>query len=100
MIASLLELDDIQNGVLRPRPTPYVATYVLFRIDRREAGRELMRRLSGGVPSVPPRKSSGRDTSVSFPRTYQGWKALGGPQDSLNPFSPQFQQGMAARATK
>jgi hypothetical protein len=26
----LLELDDIQSGVLRPRPTPYVATYIGF----------------------------------------------------------------------
>ena len=43
-----LELDDIQSGVLRPRPTPYAATYMLLRIDDRKAGRELMRRLSDG----------------------------------------------------
>lgn len=30
---TMLELDDIQSGVLRPRPSPYAATYVLFRID-------------------------------------------------------------------
>ena len=29
----MLELDDIQSAVLRPRPTPYQATYVIFRID-------------------------------------------------------------------
>ena len=40
----MLELDDIQSGVLFPRPTPYAATYLLFRIDNRKAGRELMRR--------------------------------------------------------
>ena len=34
-----LELDDIQSGVLRPRPSPYAATYLLFRIDDRAAGR-------------------------------------------------------------
>ena len=39
-----LELADIQSGVLRPRPTPYAATYIVFRIDDRKAGRELMRR--------------------------------------------------------
>jgi len=100
MTAPLLELDDIQSGVLRPRPTPYVATYVLFRIDRREAGRELMRRLSGVVTSAARPESSGRDTWVSVALTYQGLKALGVPQDSLNSFSPQFQEGMAARATK
>jgi hypothetical protein len=29
----VLELDDIQSGVLRPRPTPFAATYIIFRID-------------------------------------------------------------------
>jgi len=33
----MLELDDIQSGVLRPRPTPYAATYIVFRIDARRA---------------------------------------------------------------
>ena len=37
-----LELDDIQSGVLRPRPSPYAATYIVIRIDDRQAGRELM----------------------------------------------------------
>src|SRR5690349_11996945 len=98
MAAPVLELDDIQGGVLRPRPTPYVATYLLFRIDKREEGRELMRRLSGVVTSAAHPESSGRDTWVSAALTYQGLKALGVPQASLNSFSPQFQQGMAARA--
>ena len=56
-LESVLELDDIQGGVLRPRPTPYQATYVIFRIDDREAGRELMRRLSNVVASSPSNKS-------------------------------------------
>ena len=34
----MLELDDIQSGVLRPRPAPYAAAYVLFRIDDRQGG--------------------------------------------------------------
>ncbi len=96
----MLELDDIQSGVLRPRPTPYVATYVLCRIDERIAGRELMRRLSGIVSSAAQPKSSGRDTWVSVALTFQGLKALGVQQTSLNTFSPQFQEGMAARAKK
>ena len=41
----MLELDDIQSGVLRPRPAPYAAAYVLFRIDDGKAGRKLIRRL-------------------------------------------------------
>jgi Dyp-type peroxidase family len=96
----VLELDDIQSGVLRPRPTPYVATYVLFRIDERTAGRELMRRLSGVVSSAAHPESSPRDTWISVALTFQGLKALGVPQASLNSFSPQFQEGMAARAKK
>ena len=40
-----LELDDIQGGVLHERPSPYVGTYLLLRIDDRAAGRELVRRL-------------------------------------------------------
>ena len=47
-----LELDDIQSGVLSPRPNPYVATYILLRIDDRKVGRDLMERLSRVVASV------------------------------------------------
>ena len=72
----------------------------MFRIDERAAGRELMRRLSGVVSSAAHPESSGRDTWVSVALSFQGLKALGVPQDSLNSFSPQFQEGMAARAKK
>ena len=34
----MLEFDDIQSGVLRPRPAPYAATYIMLRIDDRAAG--------------------------------------------------------------
>jgi deferrochelatase/peroxidase EfeB len=47
----VLELGDIQSGVLRPRPSPYAATYILLRIDDRKAGRDLMRRLAAVVNS-------------------------------------------------
>jgi Dyp-type peroxidase family len=93
-----LELDDIQSGVLRPRPTPYAATYILFRIDDRKAGRELMRRLSAVVTSAANPTSPLADTWVSVALTYQGLKALGVPQDSLDTFAWEFRQGMAARA--
>ena len=98
MASTILELDDIQSGVLRPRPTPYAATYVLFRIDERQAGRELIGRLSGVVASAAHPTSPTGDTWVSVALTFQGLKALGVPQTSLDSFSPQFQQGMAARA--
>lgn len=96
---SELELNDIQSGVLRPRPSPYAATYILMRIDDRRAGRELMRRLAGVVASAAHTTTpAAADTWVSVSLTYQGLRALGVPQDSLDSFAWEFQQGMAARA--
>lgn len=96
--APTLELDDIQSGVLRPRPSPYAATYIVLRIDDAAAGRELMRRLSTVVTSVAAPESRAGDTWVSVALSYQGLKALGAPQASLDSFAWEFQQGMAARA--
>ena len=98
MARSMLELEDIQSGVLRPRPIPYAATYVLFRIDDRKAGRELMGRLRSVVASAAHPTRPAADTWVSVGLTFQGLKALGVPQASLESFPPEFQQGMAARA--
>jgi Dyp-type peroxidase family len=94
----VLELDDIQSGVLRPRPTPYVALYLLLRIDNPGAGRELMRRLSNVVATAANPTSPAGDTWVSASLTYQGLVALGVPQRSLDSFAWEFRQGMAARA--
>lgn len=99
MATPVLELDEIQSGVLRPRPTPYVATYILLRIEERDAGRALMRRLSSVVASAAHPESPARDTWVSVALSFQGLKALGVPQESLGSFPPQFRDGMAARAT-
>ena len=93
-----LELDDIQSGVLRPRPTPYVATYIAFRIDDRKAGRELMRRTSQVVTSAAKPNSPLADTWVSVALTFKGLEALGVPRESLESFPWEFRQGMAARA--
>ena len=35
---TVLELDDIQSGMLHQRPASYVGTYLLFRIDDRGRG--------------------------------------------------------------
>ncbi|GGT26973.1 Dyp-type peroxidase [Nonomuraea spiralis] len=96
---STLELHDIQRGVLSPRPTPYAATYILFRIDDREQGRELMRRASAVVTSAADTVSPLGETWVSIALTYHGLRALGVPQESLDTFAWEFRQGMAARAT-
>ncbi|RKH88107.1 peroxidase [Corallococcus sp. AB045] len=94
----MLELDDIQSGVLRPRPTPYVATYILLRIDYRRAGRELMRRLLPVVSSAAHPERPAAECWVSVSLTYSGLEALGVPGDSLDSFAWEFRQGMAARA--
>ncbi|GAA2299199.1 peroxidase [Nonomuraea roseoviolacea subsp. roseoviolacea] len=93
-----LELDDIQRGVLSPRPTPYAATYILFRIDDRHHGRELMRRVSAVVTSAADTVSPLGETWVSVALTYHGLKALGVRQEWLDTFAWEFRQGMAARA--
>jgi Dyp-type peroxidase family len=93
-----LDLDDIQAGVLRPRPTPYAATYVLFRIDDPMAGRDLIKRLTNVVSSVADPAAAG-GASVSVAISYAGMKALGVPQASLDSFAWEFQQGMEARAS-
>ena len=95
---SSLELDDIQSGVLRPRPAPYAATYIALRIDDRRAGRELMDRVSRVVTSAANPNSPLADTWVSVALTYHGLKALGVSQESLDSFSWEFRQGMRARA--
>lgn len=94
----MLELDDIQSGVLRPRPAPYVATYIGLRIDDRKAGRELMSKIANVVTSAAHPESPLADTWVSAALTCQGLKALGLPNEYLDSFSWEFRQGMAARA--
>lgn len=94
----MLELDDIQSGVLRPRPAPYVATYIALRIDDRRAGRELMSKIANVVTSAAHPESPLADTWVSAGLTYEGLKALGLPNEYLDSFSWEFRQGMAARA--
>jgi hypothetical protein len=93
-----LELDDIQSGVLRPRPTPYAATYILFEIEDRSAGRKLMRRAADMVASAANPTSPAGDTWISVSLTFEGLKALGVPKQSLDSFAWEFRQGMVARA--
>jgi len=95
-----LDLDDIQAGALHERPSPYVGTYVLLRVNDPQDGRDLIRRL---IPLLSPARSVLDRTpsawmTVAF--TYQGLKALGVPQESLDSFAPEFKQGMAARAAE
>jgi len=93
----VIELDDIQSGALFERPSPYVGTYLLLCIRDRDDGRELVRRLHRIVkPASAADEADGTSLTVAF--TYQGLKALGVPQPSLDSFAPEFREGMAARA--
>ena len=96
--AAKLELADIQSGAVRPRPTPYAATYLVFRVDDRKAGREFLRRAGRVVASAAHPSSPVADTWVSIALTYQGLRVLGVPNESLESFPVEFRQGMAARA--
>jgi len=93
-----LELDDIQAGALRFRPTPYAGAYILLRIDDRDAGRELVRRLIPVLASAADPADPGKQAWVNASLSFQGLKVLGVPPASLASFPPEFQQGMAARA--
>src|SRR6476646_11011755 len=60
--AAPLELHDIQAGALYERPSPYVGTYLLLRIDDRAAGRELVRRLHAVAESRRASADPAHDT--------------------------------------
>jgi Dyp-type peroxidase family len=96
----MLEFNDIQSGVLHPRPAPYAGTYIMLRIDDRAAGHELLKRLVPAIVSATDLTSPAGDAWVAVALSYHGLKALGVPQASLESFSPEFQQGMAARAAE
>ena len=96
--AVTLDVSDIQATVLRPRPSPYSGQYVIFRIEDAAQGREMLRRI---LPHVAPASGWWEPTlpgwlGIAF--TYQGLKALGVPQSSLDSFPLEFREGMAARA--
>lgn len=94
----MLELNEIQSGVLRARPTPYAATYILLRVDDAAAGRMVAGRLADVVASAADATSPAGEAWVSVSLTFRGLEALGVPRSSLDSFAWEFRQGMAARA--
>lgn len=93
-----LELDDIQSGALHERPSPYVGAYLMLRIDDRADGRELVKRLLRVVIPASAAVDPAAEGWITVAFTYHGLKALGVPQPSLDSFTPEFREGMAARA--
>jgi Dyp-type peroxidase family len=95
-----LQLDDIQGIVLRTRPSPYVGTYILLRIDDPRTGRLLMGRLAELVDSAADWRQPNLPAFLNVALTYPGLEALGVPPASLSSFPEEFRQGMAARAER
>ena len=83
--------------MLRPQPFPYRGASFVIRIDDPAHCREMLRRLAPRVASAADLHRSADTAWVNVGLTFQGLKALGVPQSSLDRFSPEFQQGMAAR---
>jgi Dyp-type peroxidase family len=93
----MLDLNEIQSTVLRPRPAPYFGSHAALHIHDARAGRELLRRLAPHVDSAANWwKPASAWLSVAI--SYAGLEALGVPQSSLDSFPESFRVGMAARA--
>jgi Dyp-type peroxidase family len=95
--APMLELNEIQATVLRPRPAPYFGTHALLHIDDAQAGRAFLGRLTPHVDSAAAWWTA-KTPWLAIGISYTGLKALGLPEDSLQSFPEAFRQGMAARA--
>jgi deferrochelatase/peroxidase EfeB len=95
-----LQLDEIQGIVLRNRPSPYLGTYILLRVDDPRSGRQLMGRLAKPVDSAATWWQPMLPALLNVGLTYQGLQALGVPPTSLSSFPDEFRQGMAARAER
>ncbi|NNG40563.1 Dyp-type peroxidase [Flexivirga sp. ID2601S] len=96
---SVPNLADVQAAVLQPRPTPYAGTYLALRIDDRRQARALVQRMLPMLDSVASFDAE-RQVSLAIGFSFEGLRAIGVPEDSLATFSPEFQQGMAARAAE
>src|SRR4051812_7214736 len=94
----VLELDDIQSGSLRERPSPYVGRYLLLQLHDPGEGRELVRRLHIllAAQNDAPEAETAAWVTVAF--TSAGLAALGVPQSMLDTFPDEFREGMARRA--
>ena len=87
-----VEASDIQAIVLRPRPKPYRGEYVILRVGDAAQGREMLRRIlphvapadEWWVPSLPG--------WLGIAITFEGLKALGVPQSSLDSFPIEFRR--------
>ncbi|MES1964297.1 peroxidase [Psychrobacter sp. AH5] len=94
-----MQLEDIQSIILRERPTPYYGTIIAFKVNEAKVGRQMLAQV---LPDVTGSKEWHKDmqATLSIVMTYEGLKALGVPQSSLESFPESFKAGMARRADK
>ena len=94
-----MELNDIQSIILRDRPTPYYGTLVVLKINDAQTGRKI---LADVLPNVSNSEGwhKDMDATLSIVITFEGLKALGVPQASLDTFPESFKVGMAGRADR
>lgn len=94
-----MQLEDIQSIILRERPTPYYGTIIAFKVNNAKVGRQMLAQV---LSDVTGSKEWHKDmqATLSIVMTYEGLKALGVPQSSLDSFPESFKAGMAKRADK
>jgi Dyp-type peroxidase family len=89
--------ENIQGNILRPY-THRHPLFVFLHVEDAGKGREWLQEIIGRVTTATPWDEKPRTTlNVMF--SYQGLKALGLSEQSLDSFPEEFQQGMAARAS-
>ncbi len=101
---SAVELGDIQGIILSAHGHLPYASYLFFRIERREGAGSWLERLAPSVTTASRWRVSADGNKIKPPvtlnigLTFQGLKALGLPEAALNTFEPEFAMDMAARA--
>jgi deferrochelatase/peroxidase EfeB len=97
---------DIQGNILRGYGKPRVRHLILEVTDRSEARRWLAASVSGRTDTIPqittenPRGKAKPDTLFNVGVTYEGLRALGVAQSSLDSFPTEYKDGMTLRAKK
>jgi deferrochelatase/peroxidase EfeB len=96
---------DIQGNILRGYHKPHVRHLILEVTERGEARRWLAASVSGRAGTVPQITTeepweTKPDTTFNIGVTFEGLRALGAAQSSLDTFPTEYKDGMTPRATK
>jgi len=104
-MSTVFNAADIQGNILRGYHKPRVRHLILEVTDRGEARRWLAASVSGRAGTVPQITTeepweTKPDTTFNIGVTYEGLRALGAAQSSLDTFPTEYKEGMTARAIK